>query len=441
MPLNPNISLAYKGIELQDPLAQYGKVMALQSAQQQNALAQRQMQQEEELTNYLRSNDLSTPEKRAGLRQFGKPGLAYENALTDQETNALRRDELAMKVQNERLSALGTGLTSVLQDPSDANLEAAFRQLESVKIDTTPFRQQFAQITDPAQRKAVITQYALTNEVGRKALEFVQPKPVRADIGGKTIWVDENPNSPTYLQEVKSVEQAPKPEGVYAQDVGRAAAGAPRTLVQSFQEREEAKEYGKRLVKDYDAVAEAAKLAHKTLPSIDTNLRILDKGFKTGFGTETVAAAASVLGALGVENASQYATNAQLFNAKAKESVLQKQLEQRGPATEQDAQRIDQTGSRLGNTPEANKFLLAVAKEQLRRDIEKRDFYNKWRSSKGTYDGAEAAWDASDGSRSLFDRPALKQYMTGSSETVSRIPGTTSKSSSIRSQADAILGR
>ena len=45
MPLNPNISLAYKGIELQNPLDQYGKVMALQSAQQQNALAQRQMQE------------------------------------------------------------------------------------------------------------------------------------------------------------------------------------------------------------------------------------------------------------------------------------------------------------------------------------------------------------------------------------------------------------
>ena len=56
MPLNPNISLAYKGIELQNPLDPYGKVMALQSAQQQNALAQMQMRQaerEQEATNAL----------------------------------------------------------------------------------------------------------------------------------------------------------------------------------------------------------------------------------------------------------------------------------------------------------------------------------------------------------------------------------------------------
>lgn len=211
MPLNPNIALSYKGIELENPLDRYSKFMSIQSAQQQNALAQRQIQQEDEFKNYLRSTNLSTPEGRAGLRQFGNVGLAYENALTDQEINSLKRDELGLKVQEQRLSALGTGLTSVLQDPSDANLETAFKQLESVNIDTTPFRQQFAQITDPAQRKAVITQYALTNEVGRKALEFVQPKPVRANIGGMDVWVDENPNSPTYMQEVKSVTRTMTP--------------------------------------------------------------------------------------------------------------------------------------------------------------------------------------------------------------------------------------
>jgi RNA polymerase-binding transcription factor DksA len=56
MPINPNISLAVKGIELQDPLAQYGKIAAIQGAQQQNQLAQLQMQnfqREQESTNAL----------------------------------------------------------------------------------------------------------------------------------------------------------------------------------------------------------------------------------------------------------------------------------------------------------------------------------------------------------------------------------------------------
>lgn len=56
MAVNPAIALGVKGIELADPLAQYGRVVAIQGAQQQNALAQLQMRQaerEQEATNAL----------------------------------------------------------------------------------------------------------------------------------------------------------------------------------------------------------------------------------------------------------------------------------------------------------------------------------------------------------------------------------------------------
>ena len=64
MALNPNISLAVRGIELQDPLAQYGKFAAIQNAQQQNQLAQMQMQKgqrEQEDLNRLRMLDPASP--------------------------------------------------------------------------------------------------------------------------------------------------------------------------------------------------------------------------------------------------------------------------------------------------------------------------------------------------------------------------------------------
>ena len=41
--VNPNIALSTRGVELQDPLAQYGRVMAIQQAGNQNALAQYQL--------------------------------------------------------------------------------------------------------------------------------------------------------------------------------------------------------------------------------------------------------------------------------------------------------------------------------------------------------------------------------------------------------------
>jgi hypothetical protein len=56
MPINPAIAMGVRGVELQDPLAQYGRVAAIQGAQQQNQLVQLQMQQaqrEQESTNAL----------------------------------------------------------------------------------------------------------------------------------------------------------------------------------------------------------------------------------------------------------------------------------------------------------------------------------------------------------------------------------------------------
>ncbi len=47
MPINPNIALSVRGVELQNPLDQYSKVMSIRNAQQQNQLAQMQMQQSE----------------------------------------------------------------------------------------------------------------------------------------------------------------------------------------------------------------------------------------------------------------------------------------------------------------------------------------------------------------------------------------------------------
>ena len=105
-------------------------------------------------------------------------------------------------------------------------------------------------------------------------------------------------------------------------------------------------------------------------------------------------------------------------------AVLQRQLEQKGPQTESDAQRITATGAQFGNTPAANKFVLTVAKEQLKRDLEQRNFYDSWWKQNKTYDGAEDAWYSGEGGKSLFDRPALKQYVVGENAAAVQIPTT-----------------
>lgn len=108
MPTNPNISLAVKGIELQDPLAQYGKVMAIQGAQQQNQLAQLQMREAQ-----------ATAEERNALRQLDPTSADYENQLF--RVNP----KLALEFRKE---AAATAAQKAAQAKSEFDLKAAQRK-------------------------------------------------------------------------------------------------------------------------------------------------------------------------------------------------------------------------------------------------------------------------------------------------------------------------
>ena len=168
---------------------------------------------------------------------------------------------------------------------------------------------------------------------------------------------------------------------------------------------------GKLRVKEYEQLGTAALAARKAMPGIDTAERILNAGFNTGWGTEAQAAAANILASLGVPDAKNYATNAQLFLAQARTVTNDRLLDQKGPQTDNDFKRTEETGARLGNTADANKFLLAVNRAINKQTIEKHNFFTKWVSKNDSLKGAEQAWqDSPAGSASLFDRPELKQY-------------------------------
>jgi hypothetical protein len=176
------------------------------------------------------------------------------------------------------------------------------------------------------------------------------------------------------------------------------------------QQTKEQEARGGFLVEQYKDVSKTATAARKTLVALDTQANILDKGFKTGFGTDAQKAGASLLAALGVPEAKKFATDAQTFLSAAQRVVLDRQIEQKGPQTDQDAIRIEQTGAQLGNTTEANRFIVDVAKAQAKLDIKRLDFYDDWWEKNKTYDGAQKAWLSGEGGKSLFDLPELKKY-------------------------------
>jgi len=111
--INSNIALGVQPIQLPDPLAQYGKISAIQNAQQQNELARMQLSEyeraraeEDRLRNYLAQSDLSTPEGRTGLVKFGKPGLAYGKALSEQDTARTEAQIKQTKLVADKLALL-----------------------------------------------------------------------------------------------------------------------------------------------------------------------------------------------------------------------------------------------------------------------------------------------------------------------------------------------
>jgi hypothetical protein len=439
--INSNIALGVQPIQLADPMAQYGKISAIQSAQQQNELARMKMSEyeraraeEDQVRNYLAQSDLSKPEARTGLVKFGKTGLAYSKALSEQDTARTEAQIKQTKLVADKLALLPEAYR--MADTPEAYL--ALHQ--SVHADPVlgPWLKSTGATPEKglaSLQKAVETgtfndlRMGSMQSVGQ-LLDSMKPVTVTAsssvyDPRTKTfVQAPAAPAAPTDLQ--RNYEFAKTPAGGNFKgslaDFKVLATPKTTTNITNVAEKAEAGEFGKLLVSEFSDLSKTANLAIKTLPSIDANLNILDKGFATGFGTETKAAGAKVLAALGVADAEKFATNAQIFQAKANEAVLQKQLEQKGPQTQSDRELIQTTGAQLGTTTQGNKFLLTVAKEQLKRDIEQRDFYRKWRERTGSFNGAEDAWFAGEGSKSLFDRPGLKQYLAPTSA-ASQIPG------------------
>lgn len=426
MALNPNIALGVRPLEVPNQLAQYGQlqqIMAAQDAQQMNALKMQETQAAMEERNALRRLNPSAPDYESQLFKVSPQlGISYrKEAATTAAQKAAEAKSLTEAAATKQ-KMLGQAYRDISGRPSDANITA---HLEDIAESTLYSDAEKASITKRgmdllampfAERQMYLAQQ------GASASEL-KPSTQTINRGGATELVRVMPFTGA-TSTIGSYADVPLPADVQAQKAQIAQAARPVQNVTMVAEKAEAGEFGKMLVGQYDAISKQAAVAAKTLPSIEANLTTLNKGLDTGFGTDAKAAGARVLGALGVKDAEKFATDTQTFQSNAISAVLQKQLEQKGPQTESDARRIEQIGVELGKTKDANRFILDLAREQLRRDIEQRNFYTDWKKGpgKGSFNGAEDAWFAGEGGKSLFDRPSLKKYAVSTSA-ASQIPG------------------
>ena len=132
MALNPNISLAVRGVELQDPLAQYGKFAAIQGAQQQNQLAQMQMQKgqrEQEDLNRLRMLDPSAPGYINEVTRIN-PQLGSELGLRKQQQTTAERQATSAdaEIRGKNLSYWQSSARDASRSPTDDVLKTLAQQ-------------------------------------------------------------------------------------------------------------------------------------------------------------------------------------------------------------------------------------------------------------------------------------------------------------------------
>jgi hypothetical protein len=173
MPLDPVIAQGFRGIELQNPLDAYARVQQIQSAQQQNALAQQQnqlnalkmqeYQREAETTNRLRSLDPNAPNYMSEVTRLN-PELGSQLMLRSKQQTAAERAAAASDAEGraKNLSYWQGMARDSARTPTDEVVGALARRAVELKItDEATASSQLSQILSMPleQRSQLLAQY------------------------------------------------------------------------------------------------------------------------------------------------------------------------------------------------------------------------------------------------------------------------------------------
>jgi hypothetical protein len=207
MALNPNIALGVRPLEVPNQLAQYAQLSQIQNAQNQNRMADMQLQEyerargeEEGLRNYLTSTDFTKPENRAGLLKFGKTGREYIKSLAEQDTAALTAKNVQSQISERdfglQKKKLDFAWSSVGSAPTPQ--DAIQRINEGVKNGVFDMKGASADIQklqnmNPDQYREYRIEKIMGIVDAKDKLGFMLPKTRDRDIGGSIQTIQDNP--------------------------------------------------------------------------------------------------------------------------------------------------------------------------------------------------------------------------------------------------------
>lgn len=230
MALDPSISLGVRGVEFQNPLAQYGQIAAIQNAQNQNALAQFQLgsaQRQEESQNalsdsYRRSIDPTTGELNTKMLLANVAQSKAAHLLPDIQSKLLESQskQATMAKTTQETEA---GKFKLAQDKLKHGWmsmgEASTPQAAIEKLQDGVSKGYFDEATATAEAQKILSmtpdqykQYRIQKVMGlldaKDQLGAMLPKVARQEAGGKILTMQDNPMLPGYGQPIAGMDIA-----------------------------------------------------------------------------------------------------------------------------------------------------------------------------------------------------------------------------------------
>jgi hypothetical protein len=151
-------------------------------------------------------------ERQAAVQQQSMEiARAAEGRAARGEARQIAADDQARA--KARVEAVGTGLVGLLRDPSDENLAQTVETFKSVGMNPNEYEAVIAQLSkmpDPNQRKVFTLQFIGQSDGARNALKYVAPDIKAEKIGDASVFIDNNPNSPTFGSELFRITASPE---------------------------------------------------------------------------------------------------------------------------------------------------------------------------------------------------------------------------------------
>jgi hypothetical protein len=172
MPIDPNIALNVRGIELQNPLNALAQFSQIQNAQNQNAMAQLQMREAEAAAqekNMLRRLDPTAADYENQLFKVSPQlGINYRKEQAATEASKAATASSNATAAKAKQDILGQALRDISNRPSDANITAHTEDIQASPL-----------FSKEEKAKALITQQTLL------AMPFEQRQAYLASQGAK----------------------------------------------------------------------------------------------------------------------------------------------------------------------------------------------------------------------------------------------------------------